>query len=172
MCVLATTMALSLGFLFFCPQLKFSAVTQDQSATKEFYEPKDLQNGCNANCQCSDAYEPVCGNDKEITVRVYYLNLFFFFFGMPKVNFNFHMFHLLLNCFYSYSSTSTSALPGATTRLWSKTMSTLSLIAPAWTVVRLQCQVCAKLAKPATNATSSLSLLESCTSSILRLPSR
>jgi hypothetical protein len=74
MCVLATAMALSLGFLFFCPQLKFSGLTQ--SATKEFYEPKDLQNGCNANCQCSDAYEPVCGNDKEITVRVYYFSFF------------------------------------------------------------------------------------------------
>jgi hypothetical protein len=63
---------LSLGFLFYCPQIRFSAVTQNQSALKDWYLPKDLYINCNANCGCTDTFEPVCGKDK-ITVIIKFI---------------------------------------------------------------------------------------------------
>jgi hypothetical protein len=68
-CVLVCTLVLSLAFLFYCPQVKFSGVTQNQSALKDWYLPKDLYINCNANGGCTDTLEPVCGKDK-ITVII------------------------------------------------------------------------------------------------------
>ena len=54
--------------MLMCPQAPMFGVTVGQPTIKDVYQVQDLHTSCNANCNCTIAYHPVCG-DNNVTVK-------------------------------------------------------------------------------------------------------
>lgn len=56
-------MVCSLGFLINCPQMPFGGITFEPKVNKSKFDMEDLHVSCNVACQCSNNYEPICGDN-------------------------------------------------------------------------------------------------------------
>jgi hypothetical protein len=65
--VQVVALILTLGFLFYCPQIHFNGVTHGRDvldSKQPQYDISDLYSECNIECNgCSSKFEPVCGID-------------------------------------------------------------------------------------------------------------